>query len=98
MTTPPPTTIITTSPPGSEAFLPMSFDFQNIFTWVKQGYMEPVVSNENTISFTSAPPVGAAAAAAATFGFFDGEDALSWSSISSLAAAAAYKNINLKTN
>ena len=40
--------------------------------------MEPVVSNENTISFTSAPPVGApAAAAAATFGFFDGEDALS---------------------
>ena len=38
--------------------------------------MEPVVSNENTISFTSAPPVGAAAAAA-TFGFFDGEDALS---------------------
>ena len=56
--------------------------------------MEPVVSNENTISFTSAPPV----AAAATFGFFDGEDALSRSSISSLAAAAAYKNINLKTN
>lgn len=56
--------------------------------------MEPVVSNENTISFTSAPPVGAAAAAAATFGFFDGEDALSRSSISSLAAAAAYKNIN----
>ena len=54
--------------------------------------MEPVVSNENTISFTSAPPVGAAAAA--TFGFFDGEDALSRSSISSLAAAAAYKNIN----
>ena len=74
----------------------MSFDFQNIITWVKQGYMEPVVSNENTISFTSAPPVGAAAAAAAaaTFGFFDGEDALSRSSISSLAAAAAYKNIN----
>ena len=63
--------------------------------------MEPVVSNENTISFTSAPPVGAAAAAAAaaaTFGFFDGEDALSRSSISSLAAAVAYKNINLKTN
>ena len=57
--------------------------------------MEPVVSNENTISFTSAPPVGApAAAAAATFGFFDGEDALSQSSISSLAAAAAYKNID----
>lgn len=59
--------------------------------------MEPVVSNENTISFTSAPPVGAAAA---TFDFFDGEDASSRSSISSLAAAAAaaYKNINLKTN
>ena len=93
-TPPPPTTIITTSPPGSEACLPMSFDFQNIFTWVKQGYMEPVVSNENTISFTSAPPV----AAAATFGFFDGEDALSRSSISPLAAAAAYNNINLKTN
>ena len=74
----------------------MSFDFQNIITWVKQGYMEPVVSNENTISFTSAPPV--AAAAAATFDFFDGEDTFSWSSISSLVAAVAYKNINLKTN
>ena len=60
--------------------------------------MEPVVSNENTISFTSAPPVGAAAAAAATFDFFDGEDAFSRSSISSLVAAVAYKNINLKTN
>ena len=59
--------------------------------------MEPVVSNENTISFTSAPPL-AAAAAAATFAFFDGEDALSRSSISFLAAAAAYENINLKTN
>ena len=61
--------------------------------------MEPVVSNENTISFTSAPPVGAAAAAAAaTFDFFDGEDAFSRSSISSLVAAVAFKNINLKTN
>ena len=60
--------------------------------------MEPVVSNENTISFTSAPPVGAAAAAAPTFDFFDGEDAFSRSSISSLVAAVAYKNINLKTN
>ena len=60
--------------------------------------MEPVVSNENTISFTSAPPVGAAAAAAATFDFFDGEDAFSRSSISSLVAAVAYKNIDLKTN
>ena len=60
--------------------------------------MEPVVSNENTISFTSAPPVAAAAAAAATFDFFDGEDAFSGSSISSLVAAVAYKNINLKTN
>ena len=59
--------------------------------------MEPVVSNENTISFTSAPPVGAAAAAA-TFDFFDGEDASSRSSICSLVAAVAYKNINLKTN
>ena len=57
--------------------------------------MEPVVSNENTISFTSAPPV---AAAAATFDFFDGEDAFLRSSISSLVAAVAYKNINLKTN
>ena len=98
MTTPPPppTTITTTSLPGQDACLPMSFDFQNIITWVKQGYMEPVVSNENTISFTSAPPVGAAAAA--TFDFFDGEDAFSRSSISSLVAAVAYKNINLKTN
>ena len=60
--------------------------------------MEPVVSNENTISFTSAPPVAAATAAAATFDFFDGEDAFSRSSISSLVAAVAYKNINLKTN
>ena len=60
--------------------------------------MEPVVSNENTISFTSAPLVGAAAAAAPTFDFFDGEDAFSRSSISSLVAAVAYKNINLKTN
>ena len=59
--------------------------------------MEPVVSNENTISFTSAPPVRAAAAAA-TFDFFDGEDASSQSSICSLVAAVAYKNINLKTN
>ena len=59
--------------------------------------MEPVVSNENTISFTSAPPV-AAAADAATFDFFDGEDAFLRSSISSLVAAVAYKNINLKTN
>ena len=89
MTTPPPppTTITTTSLPGQDACLPMSFDFQNIITWVKQGYMEPVVSNENTISFTSAPPV---AAAAATFDFFDGEDAFSRSSISSLVAAVAY--------
>ena len=100
MTTPPPppTTITTTSLPGQDACLPMSFDFQNIITWVKQGYMEPVVSNENTISFTSAPPVAAAAAAAPTFDFFDGEDAFLWSSISSLVAAVAYKNINLKTN
>lgn len=59
--------------------------------------MEPVVSNENTISFTSAPPV-AAATAAATFDFFDGEDVFSRSSLSSLVAAVAYEYIDLKAN
>ena len=49
-----------------------------VCTWVRQGYIDPVVSNEKTISLTSAPPVAAAAAAAiAGFAFLAGDGAFS---------------------
>ena len=42
---------------------------------MRQGYIDPVVSNENTISLTSAPPD--AALATAGFAFLAGDDSLS---------------------
>ena len=55
-------------------------------TWVRQGYIDPVVSNEKTISLTSDPPVAAAAPVfVAGFAFLAGDGAFS-SFISSVAA------------
>ena len=65
-----------------------SFTTVNKITWVRQGYMEPVVSNEKTISLMSAPPV---AATAAGFAFLAGDGAFS-SSFSSTAAAGFWNN------
>lgn len=62
-----------------------------IFTWVRQGYIDPVVSNEKTISLISAPPVAAAAAAVvAGFAFFAGDGA--FSSFFTLVVAAGFWN------
>lgn len=47
-------------------------------TWVRQGYIDPVVSNEKTISLISATPVAAAApAVVAGFAFLAGDGAFS---------------------
>lgn len=60
-------------------------------TWVRQGYIDPVVSNENTISLTSAPPAAAAApAVVADFAFLAGDGAFS-SFVSSVAAEGFWK-------
>ena len=61
-------------------------------TWVRQGYIDPVVSNEKTISLTSATPVAAAApAVVVAFAFLAGDGA--FSSFFSSVAAAGFWNI-----
>lgn len=69
-------------------------DFMVFCTWVRQGYIDPVVSNERTISLISAPPVAAAAPAPAVvagFAFLAGDGA--FSSFFSSVTAEGFWNI-----
>lgn len=71
-------------------------DFMVFCTWVRQGYIDPVVSNEKTISLISAPPVAAAApapapAVVAGFAFLAGDGA--FSSFFSSVTAEGFWNI-----